>query len=57
MGGLKDIFELNKSEIERQISYYFTYMWNLKKTKQTTKQKQAHRYREQIDNCQDEFGG
>ena len=35
----------NKSEGKRPILYDFNYMWNLNKTKQ----KQTHRYREQLD--------
>ena len=30
----------------------FTYMWNLEKKKEQTKQKQTHRYREHFDGCQ-----
>ena len=29
-----------------------TYMWNLRKIKKKTKQKQAHRYGEQMSGCQ-----
>ena len=37
---------------QRQILHNLSYMWNLKKPKQTSKQKkQAHRYREQIGGC------
>ena len=42
-----------KSDRERQILYDFTYMWNLKnKTNEKIKQKQIHRYREQMGGCQ-----
>ena len=37
------------SQIEKQMPYYFTYMWDLntkKEKKQTKNQKQTHRYRE-----------
>ena len=35
------------------VPYDFTYMWNLKNNINTQiKQKQTHRYREQIDGCQ-----
>lgn len=37
------------SQTEWQIPYDCTYMWNLKNSKWTNKQKQAHRYREQSD--------
>ena len=45
-----------KSERERQISYDLTYMWtlNLKKWKH---KKQAHRYREQIGDHQNQGMG
>ena len=39
----------NKSDRERHIPSDFIYMWNLKnKTKEQTKQRQTHRYREQM---------
>ena len=37
---------------ERLIPCDFTYMWNLKKLHKKTKQKQTHRYREQINSNQ-----
>ena len=44
---------LNKSDRGRQILYGLTYICNLKnKTYKPTKQKQAHRYREQTGGCQ-----
>ena len=43
----------HKSDRERQIPYDFTYMWNIKsKISKQTKQKQTHRYREQIEGWQ-----
>ena len=43
----------SKSDKERQIPHDSTYMWNLKnKRNEQTKQKQAHRYREQTGGCQ-----
>ena len=41
-----------KSDGERQTLYIFTYMWNLEKQTNITKQKQTHRYREQTGGCQ-----
>ena len=42
-----------KSDKERQIACDFTYMCNLKNIiNEQTKQRQTHRYREQIDGCQ-----
>ena len=38
----------NKSDRERQIPNYPTYMWDLKKNKT----KQAHRHRELVGGCQ-----
>ena len=41
--------ERNKLDTERQIPYDFTYMRNLKdKINEQAKQKQSHRYREQL---------
>ena len=43
------------SQIEKQMPYYFTYMWDLntkKEKKQTKNQKQTHRYREKNAGCQ-----
>ena len=41
------------SQTERQILYDFTCVWNLKnKINEQTKQKQTHRYREQINGRQ-----
>ena len=37
----------NKSDWEKQIPYDFTYMWNLKKTKQTKQNRNRLRYRKQ----------
>ena len=43
----------NESNRERPILYNITYMWNLKnKTVSKTKEKQIHRYREQINSYQ-----
>ena len=36
----------------RQVPYGFTYMCNLHKQTNKTKQKQTHRYKEQTDGCQ-----
>ena len=53
----------NKSDRERQIPYDFTYIGNLKKKKKpkeqthTKRQKQTHRYREQMGDCQREGKG
>ena len=49
----------NKSDRERQILYDFTFMWKIKnETKEQTKQKQTHRYREKTSGCQGEgLGG
>ena len=42
MGGPRGYYaKWNKSDRERQILYDFTYMWNLKKTKQTCKHNQT----------------
>lgn len=44
----------NKSDRERQISYDFTYMWNLKQQNKWINEKQDHTYQywEQTDGCQ-----
>ena len=51
-----DLEDIMLSEIrvrERQIPYDFTYVWNLKnKTKEQTKQKSTHSYREQTGGYQ-----
>ena len=45
----------NKSDKEKKIPLHFTCIWDLKnKINEQTKQKQTHRYREQIDACQTE---
>ena len=36
----------NKSDRERQIPYYLSYMWNQKKKKKKGKKKKARRYRD-----------
>ena len=41
-----------KSDKERQILYDLIYMWNIKTKKETNKQTQAHRYRQQTGGCQ-----
>lgn len=52
MDGYKgDYAKWNKSDRDKQMQYNCTYMWNLKsKQKRTTimKEKETHRYREQI---------
>ena len=52
---LEGIMLSDISQIESQIPYDFTYLWNLKKQNKwtnITKQEQSHRYREQTDDCQ-----
>ena len=50
----------NKSNRERQVSHDFTSIWNLKKQNKwtnITKQKHAHRYREQTGGYKRGVGG
>ena len=53
-----DLEGIMVSERQRQISYDSTYMWDLNKINEQAKQKQTHRYREQIDDSQmgEDFG-
>ena len=47
------IERVSKISQRRQIPYYFTYMHNLRnRVNEQTKQKQTHRYKEQVDGCQ-----
>ena len=48
----------NKSDRERQIQYYFTYMWDPKnKANEQTKQNQTGQCKEQPGGCQRGRGG
>ena len=50
--------EIILNEVRQKDKYHdITYMWNLKHgTKETTKQKQTHRHREQTCGCQEGVG-
>ena len=47
--GLEDTVLSEVYQTQRQMPYYFTYMYNINKQR---KQIQTHRYREQTDGCQ-----
>ena len=49
---LKSIMLSEISQMERQIPYDFTHMWNLKREMNKKTPKQTHRYREQISDYQ-----
>ena len=46
----------NKSDKEREIPHDLAYMWNLRNRTNETKQKRAHRYREQMGGCRKRGG-